>query len=94
MPKIAPYTLLNTDNPGEKEVWLEPSLYKLHKNKNVNAYISNKIQLSIQKNIDYSLVMRYNKVNRFTKTIYWHACEEGSLFPETADYRFANGKEA
>ena len=46
------------------------SLYKLHKNKNVNAYISNKIQLSIQKNIDYSLVMRYNKVNRFTKTIY------------------------
>ena len=54
----------------EESVTPIPLLYKLHKIQNVNAYISNKMQLSIQKNIDYSLVMRYNKVNRFTKTIY------------------------
>ena len=52
---------------------------------NVNAYTSNKMSRSNQKNIDYSLAMRYNKVNRFTKTIYRNACEEGSLFPKTAE---------
>ncbi len=62
--------LLNADNTREKEVCLEITLYKLHKNKNVNAYISNKICGSMQKKLDYSLTMRYNKVNRFTKTIY------------------------
>lgn len=65
-----PPILFNSDNPREKEVCLEISLYKLHKNKNVNAYISNKMCVSMQKNLDYSLTMRYNKVNRFTKTIY------------------------
>lgn len=69
MPKFPPI-LFNSDNPREKEVCLEISLYKLHKNKNVNAYISNKMCVSMQKNLDYSLTMRYNKVNRFTKTIY------------------------
>ena len=69
MPKFPPI-LFNSDNPREKEVCLEISLYKLHKNKNVNAYISNKMCGSMQKNLDYSLAMRYNKVNRFTKTIY------------------------
>jgi len=69
MPKFPPI-LFNSDNPREKEVCLEISLYKLHKNKNVNAYISNKMCVSMQKKLDYSLTMRYNKVNRFTKTIY------------------------